>query len=104
MKERLSKAQLLLNQYNNVFDKYLNLGIIEKVKNEGIVGEDVYLPQKKVIKEDRSKTKLKIVFDASAKYKGTSSLNEVLYKGPCSKADLYSFFVEALNLPDCNNC
>ena len=33
---------------------------------------------------------MKTVFDACAKYKGTSSLNEVLYKGPCLNADLYS--------------
>ena len=33
---------------------------------------------------------MRTVFDACAKYKGTSSLNEVLYKGPCLNADLYS--------------
>ena len=44
---------------------------LQRVKNEGIVGEVVYLPHKEIIKEDRSTTKLKIVFNASAKYKGT---------------------------------
>ena len=52
LKERLSKTPQLLNEYNKVFDEYLNLGIIEKVKNEGSVGEVVYLPHKEVIKED----------------------------------------------------
>ena len=33
---------------------------------------------------------MRTVFDACAKYKGTSPLNEVLYKGPCLNADLYS--------------
>ena len=68
--ERLNKTPQLLNEYNKVFDEYLNLGIIEKVKNEGIVGEVIYLPHKEVIKEDRSTTKLRKVFDASVKYKG----------------------------------
>ena len=90
LKERPSKTPQLLNEYNKVFDEYLNLGITEKVKNEGIIGEVVYLPHKEVIKEDRSTAKLKIVFGANAKYKGTSSLNEVLYKGSCLNADLYS--------------
>ena len=72
----------------------MNLGIIEKVKNESIVGEVIYLPHKEVIKEDRSTKKLRIVFNASAKYKGTSSLNEVLYKGPCLNADLYSLLLK----------
>ena len=90
LKERLTKAPQLLNEYNKVFDKYLNLGIIEKVKNEGIVGEVVYIPHKEDVKDERSTAKLRIVFDASAKYKDTSSLDEVLYKGPCLIADLYS--------------
>ena len=72
----------------------MNLGIIVKVKNESIVGEVIYLPHKEVIKEDRSTKKLRIVFNASAKYKGTSSLNEVLYKGPCLNADLYSLLLK----------
>ena len=71
----------------------MNLGIIVKVKNESIVGEVIYLPHKEVIKEDRSTKKLRIVFNASAKYKGTSSLNEVLYKGPCLNVDLYSLLL-----------
>ena len=94
LKKRLRKIPQLLNEYNKVFDEYLNLGIIEKVKNEGIVGEAVYLPHKEVIKEDRSIRKLRIVFDASAKFNGTSSLNEVLYKGPCLNADLYSLLLK----------
>ena len=52
------------------------------------------MPHKEVIKECRSTTKLRIVFDASAKYKGTSSLNEGLYKGPCLNADLYSLLLK----------
>ena len=94
LKELLSKTPQLLNEYNKVFDEYLNLEIIEKVKNEGIVDEVVYLPHKEVIKENRSTTKLRIVFDASAEYKGTSSLNEVLYKGPCLNADLFSLLLK----------
>ena len=73
LKETLSKTPQLLNEYNKVFDKYLNLGILEKVRVESIVGEVVYLPHKEVTKEDRSTTKFRIVFDASVKYEGTSS-------------------------------
>ena len=73
----------------------MNLGIIEKVEHEGIVSEVVYLPHKEVIKEDRSTTKLRIVFDASAKYNGTSSLNEILYKGPCLKFRIYPIAITA---------
>ena len=36
LKERLSKTPRLLNEYNKVFDEYLNLGIIEKVKKKAL--------------------------------------------------------------------
>ena len=39
-------------------------------------------------------TKLRRVFNASTKYKGMSSLNEVFYKGPCLNADLYSLLLK----------
>ena len=41
----------------------------------------------------RTSLKLRIAFDASAKYKDTMSLN-VLCKGPCLNADLYSLFLK----------
>ena len=41
-----------------------------------------YLPHRGVVREDRETTKLRIVFDASAKRKGHPSLNECLETGP----------------------
>ena len=73
-----------------MFDKYLKLGIIEEVQTQGDTGRVVFIPHKEVVKEDRSSTKLRILFDASAKYMDTMSLNDVLYKGPCLNANLYS--------------
>ena len=83
-----------MNEYDKIFDEYLKLGIIEEVQTQGDTGQVVYLPHKEVAKEDRSTTKLRIVFDASAKYKDTVSLNHVLYKGPCLNADLYSLLLK----------
>ena len=56
-------------------------------------GQVVYLPHKEVVKEARSATKLRTVFEARAKYKDTMLLN-VLYKGPCLNADLYSLLLK----------
>ena len=42
----------------------------------------MYLPQQAVIDKDHSSTKLRVVFDASAK-KVSPSLNDAKYKGPC---------------------
>ena len=54
----------------------------------------IYLT-KEYIKEDRSTTKLRIVFDARAKYNGTSSLNEILCKGSCLKFRIYPIAIIA---------
>ena len=67
--------------------------------SQGDTGQVVYLPHKEVVKEGRSTTKLRIVFDASAKYKDTMSLNDVLYKGPCLNADLYSLLLKSREHP-----
>ena len=71
----------------------MKLGIIEEVQTQGDTGQVVYLPSKEVVKEERSTTKVSIVFDASAKYKDTISLNDVLYKGPCLNVDLHSLLL-----------
>ena len=72
----------------------MSIWIKEKVKNEAILGEVLYLPHKEVIIADRSTTKSRKVFDASAKYKGCTSLNEVLFKELCLNADLYSLLLK----------
>ena len=56
------------------------MGIIETVSEPGKKGETHYLAHNPVTREDKDATKLRIVFDASAKILGPS-LNECLYKG-----------------------
>ena len=94
LKERLDKTPHLLNEYDKIFDEYLKLGIIEEVQAQGNTGRVVYLLYKEVVKEDRSTTKLRFVFDASAKNNDTMSLNDALCKGPCLNADLCSLLLK----------
>ena len=62
--------------------------MIEKVESSGEVGEVTYLPHHAIVREDKLTTKVRSVYDASAKNKGPS-LNECLYKGPCLNPLLY---------------
>ena len=81
LKERLDKTPHLLNEYDETFDEYLKLGIIEEVQTQGDTVQVMYLlPRKEVVKEDRSTTKLKTFFDPSKKYKDSMSLNDVYIK------------------------
>ena len=65
------------------------VGMIEEVNAEGLVGNVTYLPHKEVIKNECTTTKVRIVFDTSAKLKHEVSLNDILYTGPCLNAELY---------------
>ena len=69
----------LLKQYNSTVTAQKELGIVKEVKSPGIKGEVYYLPRHSVIREDKTTTKVRIVFDASSKESGPS-LNECLYK------------------------
>ena len=78
---RLKRNPELLKQYDNIFKQQLKTGIIEKVNEEGVVGETHYIPHHPVIRNDETTTKVRIVFDATALPNGPS-LNSCLYKGP----------------------
>lgn len=55
-------------------------GDVEEVHNEGIKGEQWYIPHHGIY-HPRKPTKLRVVFDCSAKHNGTS-LNDHLLQGP----------------------
>ena len=60
-------------------------GIIERVTySEDIeVGKTHYLSHHPVIRQDKDTTKVRIVYNASAKNSSGTSLNSCLYPGPC---------------------
>ena len=81
LKNKLDESPKLLEQYDGIIQNQLKMGIVERALDDAIPGEVTYLPHRCVIRDDKETTKIRIVFDASAKSKGPS-LNECLYKGP----------------------
>ena len=75
----------------------LKLGIIEKVESKPTVGEVTYLPHRCVKREDKKTTKVRVLFDGSAKVKGPS-LNECLYKGPNLNLLLFDILLRVFNV------
>ena len=63
------------------------------MKDGGTNGNVTFLPHK-VIKKQRSTTKIRIVFDASAKKRDAVSLNEILYKGPSLTPELFTLLIK----------
>ena len=91
---RLKSDPSLLKEYNDVITDQLNRGIVEMVKETNLSqnhNEVHYIPHHAVIRHDKETTKLRIVFDGSAKENGPS-LNECLHAGP----SLYQGILEIL--------
>lgn len=81
--KRLKQNPQLLVEYNSVIRDQLNRGIIEVVMDPSPTNNDQmhYLPHHGVVRQDKTTSKLKIVFDASARTNGPS-LNDCLYIAP----------------------
>ena len=62
--------------------EFLDAGDIEEVTEDSPPGRTFYLPHRAVIKMDKATSKVRIVFDGSAKAGNGVSFNDCLLKGP----------------------
>ena len=80
------KTQNIIEEYDGVIKDQLKRGIIKEIKPSGAKTAGAvhyYIPHHPVLSRDKNTTKLRIVYDASAKADNNPSLNKCLYKGPC---------------------
>ena len=82
--KKLRPQPELLQEYDKVIQEQVGKGIVEIVPEEEHCRDDRvhYLPHHAVIRRDKSTTKLRVVYDASAKTHNNPSLNDCLYTGP----------------------
>ena len=71
----------LLKQHDDIVTTQKELDIVEEVKSLGVKAEVHYLLHHSVIRDNKTTTKIRIIFGASSKETGPS-LNECLQKGP----------------------
>ena len=90
---KLVKKTLLCAEYDKVIKNYIAEGIVETVDSPGEPGSVHYLPHRAVVREDKETTKVRIVFDASAKLRNEPSLNDCLYSGPCLLPAIYDILL-----------
>ncbi|XP_065190905.1 uncharacterized protein LOC135821835 [Sycon ciliatum] len=83
--KRLHKEPEVAKEYCRVLQHHVNAGYVTAVKLESTGGW--YLPHFPVTRPDATTTKVRVVFDASAKCKG-ASLNDYLHPGPKLQREL----------------
>lgn len=87
--KRLKNKPEVLEKYDGVIQEQLSKGIVEKVPDHASTGLKHYIPHHAVITPQKTTTKLRVVYDASAKtLPEHKSLNECLYRGPVMLHDL----------------
>lgn len=89
LERRFRKAPELKEEYKKVMREYITLNHMEELpENEKIKEKAVYLPHHAVVREDKETSKVRVVFDGSAKGNNNISLNDELLVGPRLQEDL----------------
>ena len=83
----------LRERYEAAIQEFVDNEDVEQVEEEGPEGRTFYLPHKAVIREDKTTSKTRVVFDGSAKDSNGVSLNDCLLKGPAGKQDLLKILI-----------
>ncbi|XP_061508978.1 uncharacterized protein LOC133392661 [Anopheles gambiae] len=94
LEQRLAKDKHLKQQYDDFMREYVTLGHMFPVPvEEDSMAAVHYLPHHPVVKESSTTTKVRVVFDGSAKTTTGHSLNDVLHVGPVVQDELLSLVV-----------
>ena len=95
LERRLQRDDKLREMYERFMKEYEELNHMTELKQNDIKEDRMYyLPHHGVLKESSATTKLRVVFDASAKTTSGLSLNDVLKVGPIIQADLFNILIK----------
>lgn len=95
LERKFDKQPSLQSDYSQFINEYIKLGHM-KLSPENASSPDlpiIYLPHHAIIKESSVTTKLRVVFDGSAKSDTGVSLNDALMLGPTIQQDLISIIL-----------
>ena len=92
---RLNRDEDLMKSYSDFFKVMEEQGIVEEVPVEQIDSSNpvYYMPHHPVVKESSTSTKVRPVFDASAKGYNGFSLNDCVHTGPNLLPDLVALLI-----------
>ncbi|XP_063243611.1 uncharacterized protein LOC134542933 [Bacillus rossius redtenbacheri] len=94
LERRLKGDSKLKIMYSEFMEDYLAMGHMEKIPDDQIdVTPAYYIPHHCVVKPESSTTKLRVVFDGSAKSSSGVSLNDTLLTGPKLQRDIFDLLL-----------
>ncbi|XP_067208500.1 uncharacterized protein [Linepithema humile] len=88
LEKKLNANTKMKTDYHKVLEEYLRLRHMSRIEDTNDTG--YYMPHHAVLKETSNTTKVRAVFDASAKTNNGTSLNEMLFAGPTIQNNLVS--------------
>ena len=92
--ERKLRSQGTIERYDQVIQDQIEAGIVERVSGPVTGRREFYIPHKPVLRESAETTKLRVVYDASARANsGAPSLNDSLNPGPPLQNQLWNVVV-----------
>nr|CAI5818359.1 unnamed protein product [Callosobruchus analis] len=96
LEKRFHQDTNFKSEYCKFMSEYEQLGHMTRIEADMLKQDclNYYLPHHGVIKESSTTTKLRVVYDASAKTTAGLSLNDVLKTGPLIQRDLFSIVLK----------
>ena len=92
--KRLEQNPKISKAYDQVIRGQLVNNVIEKIsENQSENPEELFLPHRPVIRQNAESTKLRVVYDTSAKSGSGYSLNDCLEKGPSLQDKLWDILI-----------
>ncbi|XP_034828817.2 uncharacterized protein [Maniola hyperantus] len=90
LEKKFEKNHFLKEEYTKAMNDYINSNHMERITEEAEIEKPncVYLPHHAVIRNDKTTSKVRIVFDAACKGIHGKSLNDDLLVGPRLQPDL----------------
>ena len=96
--KRLLKDPQLTESYSEVISKYTEKSYVSEVIPSKTEEKAWYLPHFAIVGPEKTTTKTRVVFDASAKCNGLS-LNDVICQGPKLQRDIFNVLIRFRPFP-----
>ena len=84
----------LRGEYKRFIKEYEDMGHMAPIRSEDFHRIKYFIPHSCVVKQDSTSTKLRVVFDASAKTNSYVSLKDIQVVGPTIQRDLFDLLIE----------